>query len=142
MSKTIASQANLFSVNEEKIYSEMNDLNKLETFVNNNEGITGSVILSSPTLLNMFPEISLTSSTEAVPGLVWGVITGFVGGCLGSTVCCALYVISPVGILIAYLTNKDDSKQVVNALLGSLGGTVVGVGAGLLTMFLISYFGV
>gem|GEM_PF-4841938 len=128
MSISFAHQSEIFQINEEKINNELSELYDLESFLNNNPDLTASFLLNNPSL---YPNIDLINDQLKISGFMWGFITGTLGGCMGITLCYFPYIISPIGILIAYLNYKEDTKQITNSILGCLAGTVLGTGVGL-----------
>ncbi|MBL6963591.1 MAG: hypothetical protein ISR55_07200 [Bacteroidetes bacterium] len=94
-----ADGGDLFDVQEEKIQSELNELNMLEEFILQNEGVTFSQLQAenSELLENISANhsavstsLGINSPTGTIPAFLWGF-------CLG-----------PIGVLIAYLIDEDD----------------------------------
>jgi hypothetical protein len=120
--RVMASDAELFKVDDQKINNEFSDLNKLENFVNANEGVTLEEVQANNVNvldgLNENPEsfqgMGSTlrgggDSPLGIPPFVWGLCLGW------------------VGILIVYFV-AEDRELTKKAFYGCLvGGLVYGV---------------
>jgi hypothetical protein len=117
--RVMASDAGLFKVDDQKINSEFSDLNKLENFVNANEGVTLEEVqannINDLDGLNENPEsfqgmVSTLrgggDSPLGIPPFVWGLCLGW------------------VGILIVYFVG-EDRELTKKAFYGCLGGCLV-----------------
>ncbi len=116
----MASDAELFKVDDQKINSEFADLNKLENYVNANEGVTLEEVQANNVNvldgLNENPEsfqgMGSTlrgggDSPLGIPPFVWGCVLGW------------------VGILIVYFV-AEDREMTKKAFYGCLVGGLVG----------------
>jgi hypothetical protein len=115
-----ASETDVFQVNDAQVNAEFAELNKLENFVVNHEGITYDEVVSNHSELteglNASPESftglgsTLRGGGEAplgIPAFIWGCVLGW------------------VGILIVYFV-AEDREQTKKALYGCLIGWVGG----------------
>jgi hypothetical protein len=118
--RVMASDAELFKVDDQKINSEFADLNKLENYVNANEGVTLEEVQANNVNvldgLNENPEsfqgMGSTlrgggDSPLGIPPFVWGCVLGW------------------VGILIVYFV-AEDREMTKKAFYGCLVGGLVG----------------
>jgi len=106
-----AGNADLFSVNEDQIRSEMSELNLLEDYVLQNEGTTISLLQAENSSLiesisynndAFMTALSLNSPAGTIPAFFWGF-------CLG-----------PIGVVIAYLIDEENLMwSVVGCLVAS-----------------------
>lgn len=118
--RVMASDADLFKVDDQKINSEFADLNKLENFVNANEGVTLEEVQANH--VNVMD--GLTENPESFQGMGSTLRGGgesplgippFVWGC----------VLGWVGILIVYFV-AEDREMTKKAFYGCLVGGLVG----------------
>jgi hypothetical protein len=116
--RVLASDAELFKVDDQKINNEFSDLNKLENFVNANEGVT----LEEVQAKNLNVLDGLNENPESFQGMGSTLRGGgdsplgippFIWGC----------VLSWVGVLIVYLI-AEDREMTKMALYGCLAGAV------------------
>ena len=107
--RSSAGSSDLFSIDEDQIKSEMSELNQLEQFIEQNEGVTFTTLQSenNELIANVTNDYALVSSSlnpnnpmGTVPAFLWGF-------CLG-----------PIGVIIAYFIDEDN-------LLWSLVGCLV-----------------
>lgn len=110
--RAIAGDAQLFDLNEDQINAEFTELNELEKFVTEHEGITLSQLRESNNAL----ALKLNLSNKGIAGLMMledpplGIPSFIWGFCLGA-----------VGILITYLVS-DDSEETKKSLIGCIVG--------------------
>ena len=118
-----ANNSSLFSYDKAAVSAKMNNVNAVETYVNQNAGVTVSTMNAEGQQLtaaaNLSEETSLSSSLldgpAGIPSFLWGC------------------VLSWVGILIVYLVTQD-SDETKKALFGCLAGAAVWL------VFYIVYF--
>lgn len=115
-----AGVSDVFSVDKSKINTEMNDLNELENYVLQNDGITLTEMKSDNNVLALnivtgadspYSQSSLFRRGDpplGIPSFVWGLCVGW------------------VGILVVHLV-ADDRDETMKALWGCLVGGAVGV---------------
>ncbi len=92
----------------QKINSEFEQLNKIEQYVQNNEGTTLESLKNNPLLENI--KIADNASNSIVSGELPGGIPAFWWGC----------VLSWVGLILVYVITDKDNAQTKKALLGCL----------------------
>jgi len=115
--RAIAGDAQLFDLNEDKINAEFTELNELEKFVTEHDGITLSQLRESNNAL----VLNLNLSNNGIAGLMMfeepplGIPSFIWGFCLGW-----------VGLLVTYLV-ADDKEETKKALIGCLVGTATWV---------------
>lgn len=104
-----AGNASLFSYDKAAVSAKMNNVNAVETYVNQNAGVTVSTMNAEGQQLtaaaNLSEENSLSSSLLDGPGG----IPSFLWGC----------VLGPFGLLIVYLVTQD-SDETKKSLYGCL----------------------
>ena len=108
--QAIAGDARLFDLNEDQINAEFTELNELEVFVTENDGITLSQLRESNNAL----ALNLNLSNNGIAGLMMlgeppAGIPSFLWGC----------ILGPIGILLVYLIS-EDSDETKKALFGCL----------------------
>ena len=92
----------------QKINSEFEQLNKIEQYVQNNEGTTLESLKNNPLLENI--KIKDNASSSIVADELPGGIPAFWWGC----------VLSWVGLILVYVITDKDNAQTKKALLGCL----------------------
>lgn len=92
----------------QKINSEFEQLNKIEQYVQNNEGTTLESLKNNPLLENI--KITDNASSSIVSGDLPGGIPAFWWGC----------VLSWVGLILVYVITDKDKAQTKKALMGCL----------------------
>jgi|GWRWMinimDraft_12_1066020.scaffolds.fasta_scaffold19545_2 hypothetical protein len=92
----------------QKLNSEFEQLNKIEQYVQNNEGTTLESLKNNPLLENV--KIADNASSSIVSGELPGGIPAFWWGC----------VLSWVGLILVYVITDKDNAQTKKALLGCL----------------------
>lgn len=92
----------------QKINSEFEQLNKIEQYVQNNEGTTLESLKNNPLLENI--KITDNASSSIVSGELPGGIPAFWWGC----------VLSWVGLILVYVITDKDKAQTKKALMGCL----------------------
>lgn len=121
LSFTIATAAEPINYDAQTIESEFAQLNKIENFVQNNEGTTLDNLKSQNSeLLSDIKIEADTASVVASSDLPAG-IPAFWWGC----------VLSWVGLILVYVLTDKDSAQTKKALLGCL------VGAGVWVLYFV-----
>jgi len=112
-----ASNAELFSVNEQELNTEFAQLNELEAFVEANEGITASEInAENPLVANLETSGDVLGALASFGGEPPLGIPSFLWGC----------VLGVAGIAIVYFV-ADDRDETKKALIGCAVSTGVGV---------------
>lgn len=109
--------ADLFTMDEAKIEAEFAELNTLDAYLDEHEGVTLEELQSSGAAmaLNLSPETmsGLSAMMEAplgIPSFLWGCVLGW------------------IGILVVYLVSedKDETKKALyGCIVGAVAGTVV-----------------
>jgi hypothetical protein len=102
---------------EKKINAEFEQLNKIEAYVQKNEGTTLEALKTeNPNLvdgISLKEESAVTikdaSDLFGIPAFLWGCVLGV------------------VGLLLVYIFTDNDKAQVKKAVMGCLVGSVVGV---------------
>ena len=123
-----ASNSSLFSYDKAAVNAKMNNVSAVETYVNQNDGVTVSSMNADGQQLvaaaNLSEENSLSSSLldgpAGVPSFIWGCVLGW------------------IGILVVYLVTQDGDET-KKALYGCLIGW--GLGFLLYILFVVVIFG-
>lgn len=116
--QAIASNGELFTYNKQAVNTEFAELNAIENFVNQNDGITLSEMKSQNLdFANTISTFSLDSSAIigpiGIPSFLWGCILG------------------PVGVLIVYLIADDPKSEAKKAFWGCVIGSLLWGGGGI-----------
>jgi len=115
------SNGELFTYNKKAVNTEFAELNAIENYVNQNDGITLSEMKSqnldlATSISNFSFDSSAIIGPIGIPSFLWGCILG------------------PVGVLIVYLIADDPKSEAKKAfwgcVIGSLLGTTMTVYAG------------
>ncbi len=122
-----ANDADLFEYDESKINTELNELNELENYVNNNQGITLSEMLNNKNSLvtNMALDMSFCLSDDTpmgIPSFCWGCFFG------------------PVGVLMVWAFTDRSKKQTTDAFWGCAISTPIYVVLGIGGQFLWNWY--
>jgi len=121
-SQVFAGDGELFCYNKNAVNTEFAELNAIEDFVLQNNGITLSEMKASNSdFTNSLPTFSFISTSVIYGGPIG--IPSFVWGC----------ILGPVGILAVYLLADDPSSEARKALWGCILGTLLwggGIGIG------------
>lgn len=117
----------VFDLNEDALNAAMQDLNELDNYLAQNQGMTFDDLKDSGSELimnvsNSVTPMGLAQDDEAplgIPAFLWGCVLGW------------------VGLLVVYLVTDQDKTQTHKALMGCLVGTGVEV-----VLYVILYFAV
>ena len=110
----VASDADLFSFDEQKIENELSQISQLEAFILQNEGTTYSDLLMTENQItgnlsyanSGFMNFAMLEPPLGIPSFLWGF-------CFGA-----------VGMLVVYVVS-EDRDETMKALWGCVAGTVI-----------------
>lgn len=129
ISHCLATKADLFQINENKIYSEFESLAQLEEFIVKNEGITRKEIITlSNSGIISFPVsevgncVSLAEPPLGIPSFVWGLAGGLVGCCSGYG-----FWVGPAVVAGVYFLTDEDKEEAKKAAYGCFAGGAAGL---------------
>jgi hypothetical protein len=129
LSFTAVSAEDTFNYDEQNLNKEFSQLNKIENYVNSNEGATLESIQKENAQLLSGIELSNENSATFLAGDLPANIPPFLWGC----------VLGVIGILLVYILSDNDKDLTKKAVIGCL----VGWGAGIVIylIFVASIFG-
>jgi hypothetical protein len=126
LSQVFAGEGNEFTVDRSKIKKEMSNLNDLETYVNQHEGITAEEIKSealvNPEMKNL-AQILNEDLPLGIPSFWWG----FGAGCVGAASFYGACWLGLGAVFFVYFMTDENKEEAKKALWGCLAGTAVGI---------------